>query len=42
MVHIFMDPGCTSDIEEDNQGQFLRMHLPWQSQELTNASNLLS
>lgn len=31
-----MDPGCTSNTEEDNQGRLLCMHLPWRSQELSN------
>ncbi|KNZ49987.1 hypothetical protein VP01_4658g1, partial [Puccinia sorghi] len=42
IVQIFMDPRCTSKTEEENQEKFLHMYLPWQSQELTNASNLLS
>jgi len=36
IVQIMMDPMCTSDTEEGNQGVLRRMHLPWRSQELTN------
>lgn len=40
-IHIFMDPACTSDTEEDDSGDLYCMHLPWCSPELTDFAHKL-
>ncbi|POV96516.1 hypothetical protein PSTT_15598, partial [Puccinia striiformis] len=37
----FMNPACTSDTEEDDEGNLYRMHVPWRSPELTQLAHKL-
>ncbi|OAV87095.1 hypothetical protein PTTG_29577 [Puccinia triticina 1-1 BBBD Race 1] len=41
LTRIFLDPACTSDTEEDDEGNLYGMHLPWRSQELTQFAHKL-
>ncbi|KNE91459.1 hypothetical protein PSTG_15117 [Puccinia striiformis f. sp. tritici PST-78] len=41
ITRAFMNPACTSDTEEDNEGNLYRMHVPWRSPELTQLAHKL-
>ncbi|KNE94557.1 hypothetical protein PSTG_12108 [Puccinia striiformis f. sp. tritici PST-78] len=41
LTRIFMNPACTSDTEEEDAGNFYRMHVPWRSQELSQFARKL-
>ncbi|POV98141.1 hypothetical protein PSHT_14190 [Puccinia striiformis] len=41
ITRAFMNPACTSDTEEDDEGNLYRMHVPWRSPELTQLAHKL-